>query len=504
MRAGGTLGLIATNTIAQGDTREGGLRILLREGGQIFSAVRRLKWPGLAAVTISVVHIAKCFPQIEPILDGVRVSRISAYLFDGATDESPKRFTSNPYFSLGSKIYGQGFVFCDDDPECSPVAERESIVENHPEWESRMPPYIGGEEINTDPRQRFHRYVICLSDVSSEEELTQWPDLRDIVAAKVRPERELLGSNPNNTPLKKRWWAFQAHRPDLYQRLARMDRIVVSSQVSAHFAFTILPTTWIFAHTANIFCIETFSGFAAMQGRAHELWARFLGSSLEDRLRYTASDCFETFPFPERWETDAVLEEAGREYYEARGALMTQHNEGLTKTYNRFHDPTENAFGIHHLRCLHDAMDHALLAAYGWSDLIESGRTVCEFVPEYYNESEHEGGEPVPKSIRYRWSDATRDEVLARLLKLNAARAEQERLAGSAAAAKPDKIRRTKKPTQAQPLPDHLDLPLITGCRPQPADRSASTRFRAIALLDEPRRGFALGSWRQSALVRSA
>ena len=66
---------------------------------------------------------------------------------------------------------------------------------------------------------------------------------------------------------------------------------------------------------------------------------------MEDRLRYTPSDCFETFPFPESWETDAALEAAGREYYEFRAALMVRNNEGLTKTYNRFHDPDEAIAG---------------------------------------------------------------------------------------------------------------------------------------------------------------
>ena len=62
---------------------------------------------------------------------------------------------------------------------------------------------------------------------------------------------------------------------------------------------------------------------------------------MKDDLRYTPSDCFETFPFPADFETDPALEAAGKEYYEFRAALMVRNNEGLTKTYNRFHDPDE-------------------------------------------------------------------------------------------------------------------------------------------------------------------
>ena len=59
---------------------------------------------------------------------------------------------------------------------------------------------------------------------------------------------------------------------------------------------------------------------------------------MKDDLRYAPSDCFETFPFPPGYETDAALEEAGRRYHDYRAELMVAANEGMTKTYNRFHE----------------------------------------------------------------------------------------------------------------------------------------------------------------------
>ena len=92
---------------------------------------------------------------------------------------------------------------------------------------------------------------------------------------------------------------------------------------------------------------------------------------MKDDLRYTPSDCFETFPFPVGWDSDPDkpasqdrnpnLQAAGKEYYEFRAALMVRNNEGLTKTYNRFHDPAELAPDIQRLRELHHAMDVAAL-----------------------------------------------------------------------------------------------------------------------------------------------
>jgi hypothetical protein len=177
---------------------------------------------------------------------------------------------------------------------------------------------------------------------------------------------------------------------------------------------------------------------------------------MKDDLAYTPTTCFETFPFPLGWEADAELERVGREYYEYRAGLMVERGEGLTKTYNRFHRPEETDPGTLRLRELHGAMDAAVLRAYGWGDLVDSGRTECAFVPDYYEEPE-DGGEPVPKSVRYRWSDATRDEVLARLLALNAERAAEEAAAATASTPTPA---RTLRGRPAQPRSEQSDFRL--------------------------------------------
>jgi hypothetical protein len=212
-----------------------------------------------------------------------------------------------------------------------------------------------------------------------------------------------------------------------------------------------------------IFPIECLSFFAAVQSRPHELWARAFGSTLKDDAAYTPSDCFETFPFPENFETDPALEVAGKEYYEYRAALMVEHDEGLTKTYNRLHDPAESNSKILRLRELHAAMDRAVLDAYGWKDV----PTACGFALDWLDLDDDELANTLasaPDDIReriesadyffpdaaaacrfqshikqsgkgklpwrYRWPDEVRDDVLARLLALNANRAELERLTG--------------------------------------------------------------------------
>ena len=122
--------------------------------------------------------------------------------------------------------------------------------------------------------------------------------------------------------------------------------------------------------------------------------------TFKDALQYAPSDCFETFPFPAGWESDPTLEAAGQAYYDFRAALMVRNNEGLTKTYNRFHDPYEHDPDIERLRELHADMDRAVLAAYGWDDV----PTECEFLLDYEIDEEEWGNEeeavPLPLARR--------------------------------------------------------------------------------------------------------
>jgi hypothetical protein len=93
----------------------------------------------------------------------------------------------------------------------------------------------------------------------------------------------------------------------------------------------------------------------------------------------------------------------------------------LIRRFNRFHDPAERASDIQRLRELHHAMDVAVLRAYGWDDLAD--RAAPEFLTEASEPDHRYQG-------RLFWPAAFRDEVLARLLDLNRARAEEERRLG--------------------------------------------------------------------------
>ncbi len=419
IRQRGCFGLIATNTIAQGDTRRSGLVWLRQNMACIYSCSRRLRWPGTAAVVVSVIHVSKDH-MLPSVLNGKKVPDLTAFLFHAGGDQDPLILRANYDKSFqGVVVAGSGFLFDDSNVDASPTALLQELAQKDERNLEIVRPYIGGEEINSSPKQVYSRWVIDFSD-HNEDSARHWPDLIKIIEDRVLPYRRTVRRDAH----RRYWWQFGDKRPALREHLGNHDRILVNAQVSQHFAFVFQPTDRVFAMMLNVFILDTYAAFCALQSRPHEIWARFFGSSMKDDLRYTPSDCFETFPFPADWENHPNLETVGKSYYEFRADLMIKNDEGLTKTYNRFHDPDERDSDIEKLRKLHAAIDRAVLEAYGWNDLPND----YEFLLDY--KIEEEEGSRRKKPWRYRWPDEVHDKVLARLLELNAERAREEERAG--------------------------------------------------------------------------
>jgi len=386
---------------------------------------------------VSVLNIYKGRYKSSCWLDGREVHFISAFLFHEGTHDNPATLLANSNKSfLGFKVYGQGFLFDDSDPDATPLNEMRRIINTDERNSKLIFPYIGGAEVNTSPTHSHHRYAINFFDMS-EEDARAYPELMHIVEEKVKPERDLL----KRDALRQRWWQYGEKQPGLVRAVSPFNQVIVCCQTSKYRTFSFLPSSIVFSHKIVVIASPSFSAFCVLHSRIHEIWALFFGSTMKDDPVYTSSDCFETFPFPENWEIDSSLEAIGKHYYEFRAKLMVRNNEGLTDTYNRFHDPNEFDPDILKLRQLHEEMDSAVLAAYGWSDL----QLQCEFRLDYEDEEEEEeesSKRQRKKPYRYRWNEATHDEVLARLLALNQTRYEQEILGGKSAKAKSPKAKK--------------------------------------------------------------
>jgi len=452
----GCFGLIATNTIAQGDTRSSGLRWICMNGGTIYRATKRFRWPGEAAVVVSVVHVTKSAIQGPYVLNARKVDRITAFLFHAGGNEDPAILQANQGLSFeGVKIYGSGFTFDDADNggTRTSLSKMKEMVARASRNSERIFPYIGGEEVNSSPNHTPRRYVINFEDFplrredmdsswlsSSEQQRKQWlrtgivphdypeavaadwPELLEIVERLVKPQRD----DDNRENYRRLWWQFGERRPGLGAALKRLPEAFAVCRVSPHLGVVRLPAKIVGADSIDFFAMPAISStFCLLQSRPHEVWARFMASSMKDDLRYTPTDCFETFPFPVNCESGEDLEQAGEEYYRFRADLMIRNEEGMTETYNRFHRPDERSSEIVHLRRLHETMDRAVLDAYGWKDI----DITCEFCPEFDEEDQDDSSQPGrtrQAKYRYRWPEEIHDEVLARLLALNRERAKEQ------------------------------------------------------------------------------
>ncbi|MCP9941765.1 N-6 DNA methylase [Cyanobium sp. ATX 6E8] len=476
LRPDGAMGLIATNTIAEGDTRTSGLRWICLHGGTIYAARKRYKWPGVAAVVVSVVHLHKGAYAGVKLLERRPVEQITAFLFVNGGHEDPKQLAANAGKSFqGSIVLGMGFTFDDSGPADddtpgipSPIATMERLIDENPKNAEVIFPYIGGEEVNSSPTHAHHRYVINFGERSEEACRQEWPELMTILERKVRPER-MKKDGKKYPRMVHEWWKFWNARPALEAATAHVDLvIVISAQAYTHCVFGTLSSKSVFAHSLIVFPVVDIIFRSLVGSRIHEIWARSFSGSAMDLSRYNPSDCFETFPFPASLldanandpayeSTRQNLEAIGEHYHQFRAELMVANNEGLTSTYNRFHDPAETSPELLELRRLHGEMDQTVLQAYGWSNV----PTACGFGLDYLDtEDDAQLPEELQERIdsgdlffwdandaldfqgqleaygaisgrrklpwRYRWPDAVRDDVLARLLALNAERYQEE------------------------------------------------------------------------------
>ncbi len=497
LRQSGALGLIGTKTISQGDTRTAALGFICLNGGRIYSAIRQLKWSGQAAVTVSVVHIAKSpAAPTQSSLDGKYVERISSFLLKEGPDDGLKtlKLSSGIAFK-GVETGGMAFVFSDNNHDAISLETMRDLLHRNDSSSEIIRPFIGGDEILSDPLHRHHRFVVDFGERTFDE-ARSFAAIFAIVGEKLRKPTDRADEN--------KWWWFRRRRPELHHAISHLEMVLVRPYVAQFPSFVFLDTKLVVSAPHTVFASNSYALFCMVQSQAHEMFSSSFGLSLEDRPVYTPSDCFETFSLPAGFEANLALEAAGREYYEFRAALMQDLWLGLTEIYNHFHSPDNEALarlealyqkraatsdwrsveavpvdrspltfyatpavalaGVQRLRALHAGMDAAVLTAYGWTDLLP--KCTCEFLLDYEDEESESGaeestGRKKKKPWRYRWPDEVRDEVLARLLKLNAERAEQERLAGEAATPKKPakKAQGQKKKSKADDSSDFVFTP---------------------------------------------
>ncbi|MFI7118059.1 Eco57I restriction-modification methylase domain-containing protein [Amycolatopsis sp. NPDC049868] len=425
---GGRVGIIATNTIAQGATRAVGLDQVVARGRNVYRAVKSQRWPGTASLEVSLVWLGETVLGESIELDGRQVHAITPSLnARSRVSGNPYRLAVNSECSYqGSNILGMGFTM-------SPEEARILLGRDHRNAEVIFP-FLNGENLNSRPDFSAARWVINFKGWPIEA-ARQYGECFSIVERKVKPERD----KNNRKSRRERWWQFAERSAVLYESIANLDRVLVIALVSKTGLPVWVRADQVFSHQLAIFITSRDASLTLLSSNLHFVWWTTKGeSTMRTDARYTPSDGFETFPQPELTER---MDRVGKELDEFRRSVMLGRQLGLTKLYNLVHNESVTDEDIQRLRDIHTEIDLATAEAYGWDDL-DLGH----------------GFHQTRQGTRFTIAPDAQVEVLDRLLELNHERYAEEVRQGlhDKKKAKP---KRANKAVEQQPSLDGLFQP---------------------------------------------
>jgi hypothetical protein len=357
-------GLLATNSIRGGANRKVLERI--KATGDIFWAQSDRNWilEG-AAVRVSMVGFDSA-EETSRTLDDQAVLAINSNLAASIDLTRAHRLAENANLSFMGVTPAGSF----DIPEATARAWIDLPVNPNGRPNSDvLRPYFNGMDLT---RRTRGVWIIDFGVGMALEQASLFEAPFEHLVKQVKPERALN----NRQAYREKWWLFAESRPAMRAALAPLKRYVGTSMVSKHFLFSWIPSEVLPANLLIVVAREDDYFFGVLHSKPHELWSLRLGTSLEDRPRYTPTTTFETFPFPwppgrEPLDDPRVeaIAAAARELVRLRDAWLNPPDaseaelkkRALTNLYNARPTWLDNA---------HKRLDAAVFAAYGWlSDL---------------------------------------------------------------------------------------------------------------------------------------
>jgi hypothetical protein len=370
----GQLGYITTNTLVQGDTLEVGLAQAVRRGLTIRRGTPSHPWPSSSA-NLEIVDVwasrAPIASSGSRIIDGEEVPSIGIDLEPvGRILGRPLRLLENEDIAFqGSILLGLGFTM-------SPQ-RAQSLIEEDSRNSEVLRPYIIGRDLNQSPDISASRWAIDFQDwpLSRAE---AYPEVLAILRDTVKPERDRnLRANYRDF-----WWRHGEHRPGFYRKIKDLSHVLALCRVSNLVLPERVSSGPIFSLDTVVFALSSYEDLAVLSSSSHFCWVLRYASTMRTDIRYAHSDVFLTLPRPQLnpptvpdLSRDHAIVHAtelaalGKRLDIRRRELMLGRSWGLTTTYNSIHNPAVRDPEIIELREIHEAIDHAVLAAYGWSDL---------------------------------------------------------------------------------------------------------------------------------------
>jgi len=348
-------GLVGTNSITQNRARPASLGHIL-DGGVITSAVSTQDWPGAASVDVSIVNWIKQTEPVEhPVLDGHKLDEpIAASLRPRRyAVERAQALAANTSRSFFGCLPGDlGFILEPD--EALALLEGKSA-----EWRDVVRPYLIGNDLTKDPEQRASRWAIDFGHRTLEQAM-RFPEALEIVRRRVKPARDKV----RRDAYRRYWWRFKEPLREMRTVIAPLTRYIASPAQAKRIQFSWVSKDVCPSNLVTVFAFDNDYAMGVLSAFAHNAWLTAGWSTLEDRLRYTPSTVFATYPWPPQPSDPhrEAVAHASREVIAVRSTLCHEHEVGLTTLYNHLDD---GAFAG--LADRHRLLDRAVAAAYGWS-----------------------------------------------------------------------------------------------------------------------------------------
>lgn len=405
MRKGAMLGLLATNTIAQGDTREVGLDSMTDNGFTIVRSVQSKPWPVSSAnLEYAAVWGVKgaVSDDVAKDCDGMKVARITTLLEpQGRVDGQPIALKENKNIAFqGCIVLGKGFVISKE--------QAAEWIEADSKNKEVLFPYLNGEDLNSRPDCSASRWIIDFAALPiSDAEQYELPF--NHVKKTVKFER----ANNKRKARKEYWWQYAEKAMGMRKAIASLQKVIVIAQVSKTLMPQFVDSKQVLDAKLIVFASDAAADLAILSSSMHRDWVIKYGTSMRQDPTYVPSAVFVPFPRPQN--TDA-LAAIGKTLDEERREIMMRRQLGLTKLYNLVNDPDISDSSDRdsaRLREIHRHLDETVMAAYGWSD-VRLNHGFYEY----------------RKMIRWTVCPEARIEILDRLLEENHRRAKLEAAQG--------------------------------------------------------------------------
>jgi hypothetical protein len=294
--------------------------------------------------------------------------KISADLTIGANVTKTIALRANEGLAYrGMQLIGSGFIVTRDEAKGLGLGKIRGL-------EKYIRPYRNGKDLTDEPRGVL---AIDLFGLTVDEAREKFPAVYQHVLTKVKPERD---SN-NRESYRKIWWIHGEPRKDLRPALSELRRYVATVETAKHRFFQFLDDEVLPDNKLVVITLDDAFFLGVLSSRIHLVYASpdAAGALLESRPVYVKSRCFDPFPFPICSEAEKkAVRKLAEELDAHRKLIQAQHGLTLTGLYNVLEKIrvgeklTDKEKLIHDkglvsvLKQLHDNLDDAVFAAYGW------------------------------------------------------------------------------------------------------------------------------------------